>query len=238
MHNEEQILKYVPKEKQEKALFDLKNGKPIQYIIGNVDFCGNLIKVNENVLIPRFETEELVSRVNNLISKYYENKQIKIADLGTGSGAIAISISKLTNLTVDAYEISDLAIKVANENIINNKVDVNVIKHDIRNILPNKYDVIISNPPYIDRTEEVEQIVLDNEPHLALFADNKGLEFYEKILAYCPEVLNQKGIIAFEIGYLQADEIINIAKRYFPKANIYKENDLAGKPRYIFIINE
>ncbi len=237
MNEEKLILKYVDKCKQEEAFKLLKLGYPVQYIIGNVCFYGYDFDVNENVLIPRFETEILIEKLLNYMKKYGFNKPF-IADLGTGSGAIAITLKKEYECKVDAYDISSKALEVAKLNSIKNNVDINFIKHDIRCKLDNKYDVLVSNPPYISKNEEVEDIVKNNEPNLALYADNDGLEFYEKILSYSKAVLNKKNIIAFEIGMTQGIYIKEYASNIFPDALITIEQDLTGKDRYIFIINE
>ena len=207
MNNEKYLKKYLSKEKLEEGLRKLKQGIPIQYIIGNVNFYGNIIKVNENVLIPRFETELLVEKTINYIKAYFE-KDIKILDIGTGSGAIAITLKKELNAKIDAIDISDKALKVAKENAKNNQTDINFFQSNIFSTVKGKYDVIISNPPYISEDEEIEDIVKNNEPHIALFAKNKGLEFYERILKEASNYINNKAIIAFEIGKYQGKEII------------------------------
>lgn len=217
---------------------ELINGKPIQYIIGNVDFYGNTIKVNNNVLIPRFETEQLVEKTINLITNYFTNN-INILDIGTGSGAIAITLKKeFPKATIDACDISSEALKVAKENATLNKTDITFIKSDMLKNIKNKYDVIISNPPYIKEDEKIMDIVKNNEPHIALYAKNNGIEFYEKIINNSNNNLNDKFIIAFEIGESEATDIINIAKEKYPNAIIELEKDYNNKNRFIFIINE
>ncbi len=233
----ELIKKYVPEIKQKEAFFLLKQKIPVQYIIGTVDFCGYELKVNKNVLIPRFETETLVEKTIEKVKKHL-GPNLNIADLGTGSGAIAITLNKILNAKVDAYDISLEALKVAKENAKKNNAEINYINHDIRKEINGLYDVIISNPPYIDKEEVIEEKVYQNEPHLALFAENEGLEFYEKILGYAKNVIKPKSILAFEIGYLQGERIKILAKEKFPEANITIEKDLTEKDRYIFIINE
>lgn len=237
MTNQELINKYVPIKKQKKAYKDLKKGKPIQYIIGTVDFYGYELKVNKNVLIPRFETETLVEKTIQYIKKYY-NTEVKIADLGTGSGAIGIALEKELKADVTMFDISNKAIKVAKENIKLHKCEGNVLKSDIKKTLPGIYDVLISNPPYIATNEEVECIVAQNEPRLALYADDDGLEFYKKILDYSKEILHKKNIIAFEIGYTQGSVLKEYASKIYKDAIITIEQDLCGKDRYLFIINE
>lgn len=232
------IKKYVAKEKQEEALKKLKENYPVQYIIGNVDFYGSIIKVDENVLIPRFETELLVDKTIKYANKIFKNKEIKIADLGTGSGCIAISLKKRLNCEIDAYDISKSALKVAEENALNNNCKINFFKKDIRKRLEKKYDIIISNPPYIDINQKAMDIVDKNEPHLALYANDFGLEFYKKIIAYSNKNVNPQFIIAFEIGYQQGSILKEHSMQYFPNSKIYIEKDLTNKDRYLFIINE
>lgn len=208
------------------------NNYPYQYLIGNVDFCDNIINVDERVLIPRFETEELVYKTLDLIKK---NKldNLKITDLCTGSGCIAISLKKEINCEIDAIDISEEALELARLNSKNNEVNINFIKRDVlSDDKLYKYDLVISNPPYIDKSEKVGQST-KYEPQIALFANNKGLAFYEKILSnYWAK------IYAFEIGCTQKKEVINIATKKYPQAKIFCEKDMNGLDRFIFIINE
>ena len=232
MTNLEYIKKYY-KGNIEEALKQLEKGIPVQYIVGNVDFYGYEFKVNKNVLIPRFETEELVNRTIKYIKQYIPNP--KIVDLGTGSGCIAITISKELNISVDAVDISDKALEVAKQNNKINKSKVTFYQGNMLEPLNKKYNVIISNPPYISRNEEIEDIVKNNEPELALYADNDGLYYYEEILKKASIYLEEKYLIAFEIGYLQGEKIKEIGKKYFPNSTIKIEQDLSGKDRFIFI---
>lgn len=237
MKEENLILKYIDKEKQKKAYQKLKKGIPVQYIIGNVDFYGYKFFVNKNVLIPRFETEYLIEKLIKLIKKNF-SYPVKIADLGTGSGVIAITLKKEIDASVAAFDISNKALKVAKKNAKLNQVSINLQRRDIRKQIAGKYDVIVSNPPYIGKKDTIEPKVLKHEPKLALFAKNNGLEYYEKILSYAGNILNEKNIIAFEIGMNQGDDILKITKKYFNNAKVFIEKDLTGKNRYIFIINE
>ncbi len=236
MNEQELIKKFVPKDKQTEALDKLVAGYPVQYIIGNVDFYDCDIKVNENVLIPRFETELLVDKTIALLKSKF-NKKISIADLGTGSGAIAIALKKNVDSLVTGFDISDKAIEVAKENALLNNVEIELINHDIHNKIPGKYDCIISNPPYLLKGSEVADPV-KYEPELALYASDDGLEYYYKILDYAEEVLNEEYLIAFEIGLNQSDRIMDYAKKKLSNANVWAENDLTGQIRYIFITNE
>lgn len=233
----EYLNKYLDKSKLEEGIKLLEAGIPVQYIVGNVDFYGNIFKVNKNVLIPRFETEELVEKTINYINEYFD-KKIDIVDIGTGSGCIAITLKKNLDCNVDAVDISPLALEVAKENAKYLDVDINFLEGNLLDPLNKKYDVIISNPPYIkENDEEVMEIVKNNEPHIALYAKNDGLACYEEILKNANKYLNEKSIIAFEIGYKQGSSIKQIAKEYFPDAIIKLEKDLQNKDRFIFIIN-
>ncbi|MBR2708325.1 MAG: peptide chain release factor N(5)-glutamine methyltransferase [Bacilli bacterium] len=234
MTDEEYLKKYLPKEKLDEGLKKLKQGKPVQYIVGSVNFYGNTLKVNENVLIPRFETETLVEKTINY-SKTYLKEPLKILDIGTGSGAIAITLKKKLNSSVDALDISREALKIAEENAKENNVNINFIHSNMLEKVKNKYDIIISNPPYISYDEIVEDIVKNNEPHIALYADNNGIEFYEKILKEVNNYINKPGIIAFEIGMNQGEMIKRLVTDYIKTDKIKIEKDLTGKDRYIFI---
>ena len=229
----EYLKKYLDSDKLEEGIKKLEQGIPVQYIVGNVEFYGNIIEVNENVLIPRFETEELVDRV---IKKLKNKKNIDIVDLGTGSGCIAISLAKNLNSNIDAVDISKDALEVAKKNAINNKVNINFYLGDMLNPLNKKYDLIISNPPYIAYDEEIMDIVKNNEPHLALYADNEGLYYYEQILKNVKDYLKKDYLIAFEIGYKQAKKIELLTRQYLD-CSVTIEKDLSGKDRYVFIEN-
>lgn len=237
MNETELIKKYVAKEKQLEALDKLHKNYPVQYIIGDVDFYGLTIKVNENVLIPRFETELLVDKTLKYLSKLFPSKSIKIADLCTGSGCIAITLQHKLNCEIDAYDISKNAIEVAKENAANNKSKINFYIKDILKPIKGKYDCIISNPPYIRFDEAIAEPV-KYEPKEALYAKNDGLEFYETILSYIKNNLNNKYLIAFECGETQAEQIAVIANKHLPDAHINIEKDFNNKNRFLFITSE
>ncbi len=219
------------------AIKRLEAGEPVQYIVGNVDFYGYILNVNKNVLIPRRETEELVEEVIKR-SKMFNSPVI--IDVGTGSGAIAISLSKELKTHVYASDISEKAVDVAKENSINNKADVtffkgNMLKPYIENNI--NVDILVSNPPYLRKEEKVEDIVKNNEPHLALYAKNNGLEFYENILINAKKVLNDKFLIAFEIGETQGEDIKVLALKYLGDVNVEIKKDLSDKNRFVFVYN-
>ena len=230
-----EYLKKYYKGNIEEAIKQLENGIPVQYIVGNVDFYGLNIKVNKDVLIPRFETEELVEKTINYISKYFD-KKVDIIDLGTGSGCISIALKKNIDSNIDAVDISPDALSVAKENALNNNVDINFICRDMVQPLNKKYDVIISNPPYLRDESEVEEIVRNNEPDLALYASDDGMYFYKKILENYKNNLKDKFIIAFELGYNQADYLSDYAKKIYPNSKVIIENDLTGYKRFLFIL--
>ena len=211
---------------------------PIQYLIGYVNFYGYKLYVNENVLIPRYETELLVEKTIKYVKKIFNNQKINILDLGTGSGAIAITLKKELNANVTAIDTSKEALKTAQKNSNENNVIINFINNNMLEGIDEKFDLIISNPPYISYDEEIMDTVKLYEPHLALYAENKGLYYYEEILKRISNNLNSKYLIAFEIGYKQANEIKQLVKLYLPKSIISIEKDYSGKDRYIFIKSE
>ncbi len=235
LHLDENVSDSKIKEFQEKIAL-LKN-KPIQYVIGNVNFYGNIFKVNENVLIPRFETEELVENTINLIKEHFD-KPVNIIDLGTGSGCIGITLKKkLPESRVTLLDISNDALKVSRDNALLNKVDVSFIQSDMWNNVYDKYDVIISNPPYIKNDEEIEDIVYNNEPHLALYGGIDGLDIYKKIRNNLENYVNDKFILAMEIGYDEKDDIIKLFSD-MKDVSITCKKDLSGRDRMIFVIRD
>ena len=213
------------------AIRRYKKGEPVQYIVGNVDFYGNIIKVDKRVLIPRFETEGLVE----IALKYLSNTNIDVVDLGTGSGCIAITLKKkLPNINMDAVDISFDALNLAKENANLNNVNINFIKGNMLDPLNKKYDCIISNPPYISYDEEIMDIVKNNEPNIALYAKDNGLYYYEEILKNCKKHLKDNYFIFFEIGYNQAESIKELALKHL-NCEVKIEKDLQGFDRYVII---
>ena len=223
----------------QKEIKALEEGKPIQYVLGNVNFYGNMFYINENVLIPRFETEELVEKTINYIKKYFTNP-VEIIDLGTGSGVIGLTLEKkVSTETVDLIDISKEALEVTHKNceLLNSKASI--IQSDMFENIPieKKYDIVISNPPYIKEDEEIEEIVKNNEPHIALYGGKEGLDLYKKILYSIKDHLKERSIIAFEIGYQQGNDIKKIIEEILPTTTIFIEKDLSDKDRYIFVFN-
>ena len=227
--NEDQILKY------KKCLESIKKGEPIQYALGKTNFYGFDFYVDKRVLIPRFETEELVYNTKIYIDKYFSN-DVKILDLCSGSGCIGLTLEKLNNnFDLTLSDISKDAIDVININAKNLEADVNIIESNLFQNISSKFDVIISNPPYVSESDEVSDIVLKNEPHLALYAKNDGLEFYERILKSCENYLNDRYLIAFEIGSSQKDKIISLINKYLKNVKIIAKKDMHERDRMIFI---
>lgn len=234
----EYLKKYLKDKDFDTAVSELEKGIPVQYIVGNVSFFGYEFVVNENTLIPRFETELLVDKTYKYIREYFDNDNVKILDIGTGTGCIAITLNKLLGGSdVLGVDISKEALDVASTNNLNNNTNVKFVNSDVFSNVYGKYDVIISNPPYIGYDEEIMDIVYENEPHIALFADNNGLYFYDKILSECKSYLNDRFLIAFEIGYKQRDAIIGIINKYFDDVNVSVEKDYSDRDRFVFIDN-
>ena len=213
----------------------LSNNKPLQYVLGNVNFFGNKFTVNENVLIPRFETEELVDYTIKYAKNFF-NYPIDIIDLGCGSGVIGLTLEKkLVTNSVDLVDISLDALEVAKINRDTLGLQANLIHSDMWNNIYKKYDIIISNPPYIKTTEEIEDIVRDNEPHLALYAGEDGLDCYKKILKDINIHMKDKCLVAFEIGMTQAEDIKKIIYETLSNVRVEVKKDLSGKDRMLFI---
>ncbi len=226
-----------------KALQDLKLQKPIQYILGNTAFYGLQFKVNNHVLIPRPETEELVDWI--LLEEQTRTKQLNILDIGTGSGCIAIALAKhLPNAKVFALDVSYDALKVAKENTEKNDVTIEFIEADILSLEREdwnlkfenlEFDIIVSNPPYVREQEKhyMKDNVLDNEPHLALFVkDDNALLFYKAITEFAVNKLKEKGLLFFEINEYLGNEMIQLlSENNF--SNIQLKQDLFRKDRMI-----
>lgn len=210
--------------------------EPLQYIVGTTNFYGYEFKVNKNVLIPRFETEELVDETIKYIKQNFNDK-VKILDLCTGSGCIGITIKKELQEKVDVTisDISKRALLIAKCNAKGE--DIKIIKSNIFSNINDKYDIIISNPPYISKEEDIMDLVKNNEPRLALYAKNNGLYFYEEILKNINKYTNKKFLIAFEIGEKQAKKIVDISNKYLKKSYIIIKKDMNNKDRMIFITN-
>lgn len=232
------LNKVVDEEKSNlyiKEIQAIEEGKPLQYVTGKANFYGYKFLVNPNVLIPRFETEQLVEKTIEYINKYFSGK-VSVIDLGCGSGAIGITLSKkLDDIDITLLDISKEALTVAYKNALYLEVDAKFIESDMFDKVAEKYDVIISNPPYIRNDEEIEDIVKNNEPALALYGGERGLDLYIKILQNISNYMNDRCLVAFEIGALQGEEISNLIKYYLPNTKFEIHKDLAGRDRMVFI---
>lgn len=209
---------------------------PAQYIIGKTVFHGLPFQVDSRVLIPRPETEELV----DLILEENSEQNLTVLDIGTGSGAIAVSLKKARpNWQITATDISLDALAVARENALQNKTDIRFVQSDIYSDLSEKFDLIISNPPYIayEDKDEVGINVWSSEPHLALFADEAGLAIYRSIIEAAPSYLKETGKLYFEIGYKQGEALRQLLGDVFSEKRVRVLSDIAGKDRKVVADN-
>ena len=236
--------KEVPKDVEEKFYKCLdeyiNKGRPPQYIIGHSYFYGYKILVDDRVLIPRWETEELASNILIYYDRYFKGEKVKVLDIGTGSGSIAIALKKEEpNMSVTATDISEDALDVAKENARINDANIDFFKSDMLESLKDDdiFDIIVSNPPYLMTGEFVEPIVKDNEPNVALYGGEDGLYFYRIILRDAKKHLNNnKYMMAFEHGYDKKEELNALIKEYYKDAEIINLKDSAGRDRMTFII--
>ena len=218
-----------------KGIFQqLATHKPAQYIIGQADFFGMQLKVDERVLIPRPETEELVE----LILAENAEESLKILDIGTGSGAIALALAKnRPDWSVTAVDISQDALDLATENAKVQNFQIFFKKSDCFAEISEKYDIIVSNPPYISREDESEVglNVLHSEPHLALFADEDGLAIYRRIAEDAKDYLTDGGKIYLEIGYKQGHSVPALFKKHLPEKRVRTLKDQFGQDRMVVV---
>ena len=222
------------KEFVEEIYTKLANHIPAQYIIGHAEFFGMQLKVDERVLIPRPETEELVEFI--LAENLKDN--LKVLDIGTGSGAIALALAKnRPDWSVTAADISQDAIDLSLENAKAQNLNLSFIKSDCFSEISSKYDIIVSNPPYISREdqEEVGLNVLHSEPHLALFADEDGLAIYRRIAEDSKDYLTDGGKIYLEIGYKQGQSVPDLFRKNFPEKRVRTLKDQFGQDRMVVI---
>ena len=224
------------KERQfvEEIYQQLATHKPAQYIIGYADFFGMQLTVDERVLIPRPETEELVQ----LILAENPKENLKILDIGTGSGAIALALAKnRPNWLVTATDISQEALDLASENAKNQNLNIFFKKSDCFAEISEKYDIIVSNPPYISREDESEVglNVLHSEPHLALFADEDGLAIYRRIAEDAKDYLKDGGKIYLEIGYKQGQSVPELFRKHLPEKRVRTLKDQFGQDRMVVV---
>ncbi|CDR31338.1 Release factor glutamine methyltransferase [Acholeplasma oculi] len=208
---------------------------PVQHILGFSYFYGYKYIVNNQVLIPRRETEELVEEVLMIYDTYFNDQNVDILDLGTGSGNISVTLSLETkDASVDATDISEEALEVARKN---NQVlggNVEFFISDWFSNVQKTYDIIVANPPYIPQNEAVERTVL-NEPHIALFGGTDGLKPYEIVLSQAKNYMKDKALIAFEHSMYQSENIKALVEKYFTDAVIIQKKDLQQRDRMTFV---
>ena len=238
--NRDKELTKQEEKKYRKIEKKLKKGLPIQYITKKAYFYNDEYYVNKNTLIPRPETEILIKDTQNLIKEKYQSKDIKILDIGTGSGIIAITLNKLNkNYQITATDISKKALKVAKKNQKEKKTNIKFIKTDLYKNINDKFDILISNPPYIEEnSNNVEKQVKENEPYLALFGGKDGLDYYKSILKDIKKIIKKDHIIAFEIGENQGNKIKKLIKKEFPEDKITIKKDYNNHDRYIYAISK
>ena len=237
--NSEKIVNQNQIDEYEKSINKIINGLPIQYITHNQQFMGLEFYVDENVLIPQPDTEVLVEQTIKIINQLSKNgKKVEVLDLCTGSGAIAISLAKyIENSEITAVDISKKALEIARTNAKNNDVEnqITFVESDLfKNLKEDKYDVIVSNPPYIKR-EVIKKLNKDvqKEPIIALDGGYDGLDFYRKIINESEKYLKFNGYLCFEIGYDQKEDVIGIIKNKERYINTYSKKDLYGNDRII-----
>ena len=248
--NEYEIDLYLKKDKEadervtdkfEAGIKRLMEGEPLNYVLGYSYFYGYKLLVDKEVLIPRYETEELVGKILANYDRYFKGEKIKVADIGTGSGAIAIALKKEEgNMDIVASDISSAAIEVAKKNALNNKADIEFMVGSMLDPLIEKgikLDILVSNPPYIKQDETLEHSVKDYEPHVALFGGEDGLKFYRQIFEKANLVLKDKSMLFFEIGYDQKENLTKLARQYFKDAEIEVFKDINNKDRMLMIRN-
>ena len=217
----------------------LQADEPLSYILGYSWFYGYKLLVNEDVLIPRNETEELIGYVLAGMDEHFGHSELTLFDVATGSGAIAIALkAEEPKLKVFASDISEKAISQAKVNAGINHTDIHFLVGDMLEPFIEQNlscDILICNPPYIPLNEDIENSVKEYEPHLALFGGEDGLKFYHQVLNKAHLLLNDKAMIAFEIGYNQAEVLKREANEYFPESKIEVIEDLNGLDRMLFI---
>ena len=224
------------------TLLKKANDVPVSYLLGYQDFYGYRYQVNKNVLIPRNETEELINYCLEYIKKN-NYKKIKILEIGTGSGCICITLNKeLNKLNIDneitSCDISNEALKVAKQNVLILNSNINFIESDVfSNLINYDYDLIISNPPYIEKNEFVSKRVLNNEPHIALFSDETGLEIYKKIFSQINKFINLKALF-FEISPCIEQGLELLKNKYCPNFNSQYKKDINGFIRFAIYLKD
>ncbi len=213
--------------------------QPVQYLTGKAYFYGYEFNVNPDVLIPRPETEELVENILKIYDRTFKRgTKVDVVDIGTGSGAISITLSKEEeSMNVLATDISSEALDVAKNNNLKLEGRVTFLQGDmLEPVMDKKFDILVSNPPYIPSEEYVDPLVKDNEPNVALFGGNDGLKFYRIILNNSTKIMRDKFIIGFEHGYNTSKAIEDLAKELYPDAYVFTKKDMQGRDRMTFVI--
>jgi release factor glutamine methyltransferase len=225
----------------EQAVSRHHDGVPVQYIIGHEEFYGRPFNVNPAVLIPRPETEELIEGILQRLEKMFGAREnLELADIGTGSGAIAVTLKlERSSLSVTATDLSPDALETAKENasVLGAEIDFmqgDLLQHLIQS--GKKFDAVISNPPYIPVSDQswMSEVVTEHEPHLALFAGEDGLDLYRRFMEELPLVLKEKSLVAFEIGAGQGEAVAGLLENTFPSAEVEIVHDINGKDRMVF----
>ncbi len=216
------------------------NQEPMAHVLGYSWFYGYQFIVNEDVLIPRYETEELCANILARMDKYFsDQEEIVCTDVGTGSGAIAITLCKEEpRVRMHATDISEEALVTARKNAEKNDADVEFIAGDMLQPLiqeNRKLDVLVSNPPYIPSQETMEKSVVDFEPHVALFGGEDGLKFYRQIFQDCEKVLKDRAFMAFEMGWDQRERMSQLVEEMLPGYRYEILKDMNGKDRMLFV---
>jgi len=220
----------------QKVIDRLTKGEPYQYIKGTAPFYGRDFYVTPDVLIPRFETEGLIDAVMDYQKR--KNIPLEILDLCTGSGILAITLSKEYTISVDASDISKKALSIASKNAQFHKAPIHFIESDLFEKITKQYHIIISNPPYVLENEDLSPTVKDYEPHLALYGGKDGLDYYRTIFKEVPKYQKKPFLLALEIGMTQGEALKILAKSTFPNAEIVIKKDLNGRNRYLFVFDE
>lgn len=228
--NNDEVIKY------QTALQEILNGRPLQYVTGKAPFYGYEFHVNQHVLIPRFETEQLVFYTLRYINKYF-NQPITIVDIGTGCGNIAITLKKeRPSLRVWGTDLSKEAIITASNNAKKLGVNVPFLVGDmLKPLMGKKFDVVISNPPYLKKDEDIAEEVRKNEPAIALFGGNDGLKYYRKMFIDLPKILKPSFLIALEVSEIIIKDLIKLVWETFPDSKYVIKEDLLGRIRMLFI---
>lgn len=246
--NDENIDLYMEKDNEanqkvvdkfEAGVKRLLNNEPLNYVLGYSYFFGYRLKVGGGCLIPRFETEELVGKILAYYDEYFKGQEVTVADVGTGSGAIAIALKKEEpKMNLYASDISKDALAIAQENAKLNEAEITFLEGSMLEPLIEKgikLDILVSNPPYIKNDEVLESSVKDFEPHVALFGGDDGLKFYRMIFEDAHKVLKEKALLFFEMGYDQKENLTNLARHYFENAEIEVFKDINNKDRMLMI---